>query len=409
MLNTRVDEEGAGIIRHGNARVLRARFKDARFFWDFDQKTPLTERVESLKSVTFQKELGSYAWKTEENLRVARALAAAVKAGGVSFDEAALMNAVGLAKTDLTTELVKEFTELQGMIGGLYARAQRMSERTALAIYQQYIPASTEDHIPRTTEGQLLGFADRIHTIVAMFGIGYAPTGSKDPFALRRAANAIVKILAQSELPLRLKDVVNAGTNGSDDHLFPSSRDGAAPGIGRANADQVAAFLQERLQFYLKDVRGFAYDVVNAVLAADADDVGDAIARAEALTAVRGSEDFAAISAAFKRIKNILRQAKEKGFALGSPAGMKLAAEAQKLDDAAGALAPEVATLRQARNYAEALARIATLRPAVDAFFDKVMVLDPDAQVRGAHLGLIDQVLRNFSGIADFSEIVTTT
>jgi glycyl-tRNA synthetase beta chain len=135
--------------------------------------------------------------------------------------------------------------------------------------------------------------------------------------------------------------------------------------------------------------------------------VRDALARAEALTAVRGSEDFAAVSAAFKRIKNILRQAEEKGFAIGSPKTVKLAPEAQQLADAADALAPEVAKLRQQRAYGEALAAIATLRPAVDAFFDKVMVLDPDPNVRGAHLGLIDGVLRGFSGIADFSEIVT--
>ncbi|MDE3149920.1 MAG: glycine--tRNA ligase subunit beta, partial [Acidobacteriota bacterium] len=282
VLNTQVDEEGHAIIRHGNARVLRARFKDARFFWDFDQKTPLAERVESLKHVTFQKELGSYHWKTEANLAVARTLAAAVKSASVGFDEAALLKAVELAKTDLTTELVKEFTELQGIIGGLYARAQGLGETVGKAIYDQYTPASTEDAIPSTVEGQLLGLADRIQTITAMFGIGNAPTGSKDPFALRRAANAVVKILAESELPLTLADVVDAS------------------GAGVANREQVAAFLRERLHFYLKDVRGFTYDVVNAVLAAGADDVHDAMARTEALTAVRGSDDFAAISAAFK-------------------------------------------------------------------------------------------------------------
>jgi glycyl-tRNA synthetase beta chain len=284
---------------------------------------------------------------------------------------------------------VKEFTELQGIIGGLYARAQGLGETVARAIYDQYTPASTEDRIPATVEGQVLGLADRIQTITSMFGIGAAPTGSKDPFALRRAANAIVKILAESGLPLTLGDVVAAG------------------GADGSNREQVAAFLRERLHFYMKDVRGFAYDVVSAVLAAGADDVRDAIARAQALTAVRGSEDFAAISAAFKRIKNILRQAEEKQFALGSAKDVKLSPEAQRLADAAAALAPEVAALRQLRSYGEALALIATLRPAVDAFFDKVMVLDPDPKVRGAHLGLIDGVLRGFSGIADFGEIVT--
>jgi glycyl-tRNA synthetase beta chain len=389
VLNTQADAEGAAIIRHGNARVLRARFKDARFFWDFDQKKPLAARFESLKHVTFQKELGSYYWKTEQNLAVASALAAKVQADGVAFDESALFKAVELAKTDLTTELVKEFTELQGIIGGLYARAQGLGARVALAIYEQYTPASIEEEIPVSVEGQLLGLADRIQTITAMFGIGNAPTGSKDPFALRRAANAIVKILAWSGLPLTLSEVLSAS------------------GTEQANKEQVAAFLRERLHFYLKDVCNFAYDVVNAALAADADDVRDAIARAEALTAARKSADFAAISAAFKRIKNILRQAEEKGFALGSPKSVKLAPEAQQLADSAAALAPQVAKLREQRAYGEALALIATLRPTVDAFFDKVMVLDPDATVRGAHLGLIDEVLRNFSGIADFSEIVT--
>jgi glycyl-tRNA synthetase beta chain len=389
VLNTQADQDGAAIIRHGNARVLRARFKDARFFWDFDQKTPLKDRMASLKQVTFHKDLGSYYWKTEQNLAAARELAESVTEAGIRFDESALFKAVELAKTDLTTELVKEFTELQGVIGGLYARAQALGERVSLAIYQQYQPASTDEEIPLSVEGQLLGLADRIQTITAMFRIGAAPTGSKDPFALRRAANAVVKILAEGELPLTLRDVVDAA------------------GPSAETNEQVSAFLRERLHFYLKDVRGFAYDVVNAVLAAGADDVRDAIARAEALKAVRGSDDFGAVSAAFKRIKNILRQAEEKGFALGSAKDVMLTAEAQRLADEAAALAPRVADLREQRNYAEALALIATLRPAVDVFFDKVMVLDPDATIRGAHLGLIDQVLRNFSGIADFSEIVT--
>jgi glycyl-tRNA synthetase beta chain len=389
VLNIQVDEEGKATIQHGNQKVLRARFKDARFFWEVDQKISLEDRVESLKAVTFQKELGSYHWKTEQNLSVAFALASTVKAAGVVFEESALLKAVELAKTDLTAELVKEFTELQGVIGGLYAKAQGLGEVVAQAIYDQYKPAATDDAIPTTVEGQLLGLADRIQTISAMFGIGNAPTGSKDPFALRRAANAIVKILAESELPLTLSNVVNATDSKP------------------ANKELVAAFLRERLHFYLKDVRGFAYDVVSAVLAAGADDVRDAIARAEALTAARESADFAAISAAFKRIKNILRQAEEKGFALGSPTDVMLALEAEQLADATADLAPEVAKLRQRREYAEALALIATLRPAVDAFFDKVMVLDPDPAVRGANLGLIDEVLRGFSGVADFSEIVT--
>jgi len=386
VLNTQADEAGAAIIRHGNARVLRARFKDARFFWDFDQKTPLEDRVESLKSVTFQKELGSYHWKAEQNLEVTRALLNILNENHIWPDEADTLKAVELAKVDLTTELVKEFTELQGVIGGLYAQAQGHSETVWLAIYDQYKPASTDDSIPPTIEGQLLGLADRIQTITAMFGIGNAPTGSKDPFALRRAANAIVKILAESDLPLTLSSVLKST---------------GAP------TEQVLAFFRERLHFYLKDVRNFPYDVVNAVLATNADDVRDAIARAQALTAARESADFAAISAAFKRIKNILRQAEEKGFAIQADSSISLSTEAAQLSDAAAQLAPKVAELRQQRAYGEALALIATLRPTVDAFFDKVMVLDPDPAVRGANLALIHQVLSSFSGFADFSEIVT--
>jgi glycyl-tRNA synthetase beta chain len=410
VLNTQVDAEGAEIIRHGNARVLRARFKDARFFWEVDQKTPLAERVESLKNVTFQKELGSYHQKTEANLAVARALAERVKVADIDLDEAALLRAVELAKTDLTTELVKEFTELQGVIGGLYAKAQGLGETVSQAIYSQYTPASIDDAIPSTIEGQLLGLADRIQTITAMFGIGNAPTGSKDPFALRRAANAIVKILAESDLPLTINDVITAAVEPANE---PSSIvHGGERFYGTAigfdfNNESSRSFLAERLNFYLKDVRGFAYDVVSAVLAAGADDVRDAIARAEALTAARESEDFAAISAAFKRIKNILRQAEEKHFAIGSPKDVTLSPEAQQLADAAALLAPEVAALRKLRFYGQALEAIATLRPVVDTFFDKVMVLDPDPAIRGAHLALIDGVLSGFSGIADFSEIVT--
>ena len=392
VLNTQVDDDGRAIIRHGNERVLRSRFKDAQFFWETDQKIPLTERVELLKAVTFQKELGSYAWKTNENIAVARSLAAILKAKSeVEFDEAALLSAVELAKTDLTAELVKEFTELQGIIGGLYARAQGLGDSVADAIYAQYTPAAADDPIPSTIEGQLLGLADRIHTIVAMFGIGNAPTGSKDPFALRRAANAVVKILAESLLPLTLTDVIASVPGSEETHK------------------QVKAFLVERLSFYLKDVYGYAYDVVNAVLAADADNVNDALARAQALTVVRDSEDFVAISGAFKRIKNILRQAAEKGDVISSNdiwTSLLALPEERHLLTVSDDLAVEVDNLREDGNYAAAFEVIATLRPAVDAFFDKIMVMDTNPELRAARLALIQSVLDGFSGIADFSEIV---
>jgi len=405
VLNTAVDQEGETIIRHGNGRVLRARFKDARFFWDFDQRITLEDRVETLKSVTFHRELGSYHWKTEQNLAVVKALIAALPrseigepktATGGIVDEHSLLVATRLAKTDLTTELVKEFTELQGIIGGRYALAQGHSGVVAQAINDQYKPASTEDEIPSRPEAQLFGLADRIQTITAMFGIGAAPTGSKDPFALRRAANAIVKILAESELPLTLGDVL------------------VATGASTPEREEAATFLVERVGFYLKDVRGFAYDVVNAVLAAGWDDVRDAVARCEALTAVRGSEDFDAVSAAFKRITNILRQAEEKGehssitFKDGEFYGELVEPEEKALIQASDDVAATVSELRAKRDYRAALETVATLRPVVDAFFEKVMVMSPDPKLRAARLGMIRQVRDGLAGIADFSEIVTS-
>jgi glycyl-tRNA synthetase beta chain len=388
VLNTEVDGAGMAIIRHGNERVLRARFNDARFFWDYDQKIPLSARVEMLKTVTFQRDLGSYFSKTESNLLMAKALGTALAAKGISLDQAALEQAVLLAKTDLTTELVKEFTELQGIVGGLYARAQGAGEAVAQAIYWQYLPAAMDDPIPPTVEGQLLGVADRVATIAEMFAIGLEPSGSKDPFALRRAANGVIKILAESALPLTLAGLESLALE-------------TLPRAGKAGA-----FLKERLDFYLREVRGYSYDVVNAVLSTGLTTVADAIARAQALTDVRGSEDLAAISTAFKRIKNILRQAEEKqeGESI-QPEALVEPAEQHLYAEVAG-VAPQVEALRAQQKYPEALERIASLRPVIDSFFDQVMVLAPDAHLRRNRLALIASVLNDFSRIADFSEIV---
>jgi glycyl-tRNA synthetase beta chain len=401
VLNTQVDAAGEAVIRHGNERVLRARFNDARFFWTFDQKTPLAKRVELLKAVTFQKDLGSYATKTETNLRLAGALATMVMARGIAVDEPALLTATRLAKADLTAELVKEFTELQGVIGGLYARAEGLGESVAQAIYWQYRPAAADDAIPPTVEGQLLGLADRMATIVDMFALGLEPTGSKDPFALRRAANGVIRILAESGLPLKLSELERLATDPQQDALAETA------------TSAVAAFFRERLDFYLREVMGYSYDVSKAVLAADADDVADTIARAKALTEVRASDaegHLAAISAAFKRIQNILRQAREKGesYDTAAVANALVEPEERALHAQLSSVAPEVESLASARRYAEALERIATLRPAVDAFFDKVMVMAPDAALRRNRLSLIAEVAGRFSSIADFSEIVAS-
>ncbi len=402
VLNTEADEAGLAVIRHGNEGVLRSRFSDARFFWNFDQKISLVDRVEMLKSVTFQKELGSYYDKTQGNLAVAFALVRDLLAKGVSLNERGLTEAIQLAKTDLTTELVKEFTELQGVVGGLYARAQKLDYSVSSAIYSQYKPASVGDAVPSTVEGQVLGLADRIHTIVEMFSIGAVPTGSKDPFALRRAGNGVIVILAESAIPLTVSLVLESALNRID-----------RPNIATLR-DSLGSFFRERLDFYLREVGGFAYDVVAAVLSAGEDNIPDAFARAESLTTVRGSEDFAAISAAFKRIKNILRQAAEKEKTspeeiagavdealLAEPAEKNLSAESSRL-------AMVVEELRKERRYREALEQIATLRPYVDGFFEAVMVMAPSPEIRKNRLALIASVLSGFSKIADFSEIVTS-
>ena len=413
VLNT--DGDPQGLIRHGNERVLRARFRDARFFWDTDQKRPLRERVEMLKSVTFQKDLGSYFDKT---MRV-QAICSQVSTWLNPDDPEApkvirdgvVHKAALLAKTDLTSELVKEFTELQGIVGGLYARVQQLdpilpeATRYAIAdaIYDQYKPQSMEDSVPRTIEGGVLSLADKVDSIAGMFALGLIPSGSKDPFALRRQANGIVKIIAEHKLPLSLT------------RLFGTAREAyrgteAEKKFKSFTYEQdIRNFFRERLEFYLRDARGFAYDVVNAVLAAGSDDVVDAIARAEAVAKVRPSEDFESISVAFKRMKNILRQAQETKKRVGEkvdPAALQDDAE-RPLADALPKTAESVRQLRSEKNDEQALLEIAKLRPLIDRFFDKVMVMVEDEGVRANRLALLQAMLNEFSTIADFSEIVT--
>src|SRR5581483_8423495 len=210
VLNT--DSDPQGLIRHGNERVLRARFNDARFFWETDQMKSLLERLDSLKHVTFQKDLGTYYDKTQRVQRLCSWLNEQLKQRGVIVRPGVVHKAACLAKTDLTTELVKEFTELQGIVGGLYARVQQLDtslpEATRLAIadaiYDHYKPESTDDSVPRSLEGAVLSIGDKADTIAGMFSLGLVPSGSKDPFALRRQANAIVKVMAEKKLPLRL-------------------------------------------------------------------------------------------------------------------------------------------------------------------------------------------------------------
>jgi glycyl-tRNA synthetase beta chain len=401
VLNTEGDPDG--LIRHGNERVLRARFNDARFFWNSDQKSPLKQRVESLKSVTFQKDLGSYYEKSQRVKKLSGKLTAHLKNAGLSPNENAIQEAAELSKTDLTTDLVKEFTELQGIVGGLYAKHQGQGQAVADAIYDHYKPQSMEDPAPRTLEGAVLSIADKADTIAGMFALGLQPTGSKDPFALRRQANGIVKTIAEHKLKVSLREVF------SDSRTTYKGSEAEKKFSAGEQGEALSSFLRERLEFYLREARGFAYDLVNAVLAAGYDDVVDALARAEALSGVRDSKDFEAISISFKRVKNILRQARESKFVVGeapNPALLQDDAELTLLN-----LMSQVASVaekhRNSGGYRSALAEISKIRPALDTFFDKVMVMVEDEKLRANRLALLQKLLADFSTIADFSEIVT--
>lgn len=410
VLNT--DGDPQGIIRHGHERVLRARFNDARFFWQTDQKHSLRERVEMLKQVTFQKDLGSYYDKTMRMQRLASWLSEGLRQSRVGVRPGVVHKAACLAKADLTTELVKEFTELQGVIGGLYARAQQLdpdlpqATRFAIAdaIYDHYKPESMDDSVPRSLEGAVVSMADKADSIAGMFALGLEPTGSKDPFALRRQANAIIKIIAEHKLPIRLsqlfRDARVVYQDSEAERKFSAKVDFAS---------SVCNFFRERLEFYLKDVRGFSYDVVNAVLAAGSDNVVDAMARAEAVSKVRTSADFESISIAFKRIKNILRQARETGKHPAKTVDTAAFQEQAEKDLATviPGTAKKVEALRGEHNYEQALVEISRLRPIVDTFFDKVMVMAEDERIRANRLALLQTLLQEFSTIADFSEIVT--
>ena len=409
VLNTAGDSEG--LIHHGNERVLRARFNDARFFWQTDQKLTLRERVPLLRNVMFQKDLGSYYDKTLRVQRMASWLAETVKQGGIAIRPGVVHKAALLAKTDLTTELVKEFTELQGIVGGLYALVQRLDEdmrpdvqrEISRAIYDHYKPESMEDRVPETVEGAVLSIADKADSIAGMFALGFIPSGSKDPFALRRQANGIVKTIVERKLPFHLSLIM------ADARARYKGSDAEKKFTNAAYGELERSFFRERLEFYLKDALGHAYDVVSAVLAVDADDVVDAVARAEAVSKVRDSADFESISSAFKRMKNMLRQAAEKTKVIAlrvDPSGFEEESEKEL-----AALVPQtvarVEKLRGARDYEGALLEIAKLRPAIDKFFDKVMVMVDDENLRANRLALLQSVVKEFSTIADFSEIVT--
>ena len=364
VMNVPADPDG--LVKRGNERVLKARFNDARFFWEVDQKKKLADRVEDLSHVTFQAKLGTYLEKTH------RVVALVKELGG---DEQAQRAAL-LSKADLTTEMVKEFTDLQGIVGGLYAKAQGEPKAVSDAIYEHYKPLSMEDSIPATKAGQILAIADKLDNLREFFRIDMIPTGSKDPFALRRAAQGIVKILAEAELEFWVEKLVSG-------NLLP--------------------FMIERIQYYFRDVSGYKYDEVNAVLNARKYFVVPEIkGRLEALAQVRPTSDFEPLAASCKRIRNILKQANFKFDYTFDKALLEEGPERElhaKLMDLKTKNEP---------SYYKRLLQVAAFRPLVDKFFDEVMVNVPDEKLRTNRLTLLHELLTEFSTIADFSEIVTS-
>ena len=269
-----IPSDPEGFVRRGNERVLRARFNDARFFWETDQKKKLTDRVADLSHVTFQAKLGSYLEKAERMMALAKRL------GG----EANAVRAAQLAKCDLTTELVKEFTELQGVVGGLYARVQAEPDPVWQAIYDHYKPESMDDAIPRNRTGQIVALADKLDTLRGCFRVGLIPSGSRDPFALRRAAQGVVKVIVEGGLAdIDLADY--------------------------ADTSELQEFFQDRIRYYFRDIRGFAYDEVNATMAVGWSRLVDLEARLERIQRLRPTPDFEPLAVSFKRIRNILEQA----------------------------------------------------------------------------------------------------
>jgi glycyl-tRNA synthetase beta chain len=320
-----------------------------------------------------------------------RALVAklAAAAGSSSETAKATDRAAELSKCDLTTGMVGEFPELQGQMGGLYAAAQGESQETADAIYHHYKPAGASDEIPPTEAGRLVAVADKLDTLGGMFRLGNIPTSSKDPFALRRAAAGIVRIVLEGNLPLSLSALTEMADAGE-------------------HAAALRDFLGERLRFALGE-QGAKYDEINAVLAAGDDMPVDAAARCKAIARVRPTENFEPLAVSFKRIRNILEKAEGVAThaAKSVDEGLLEPGAERDLHAAFIALRPEAARLKQNREHVAALEQIAALRPQVDKFFDDVLVMAEDEKIRENRLAFLAHLLQELSVIADFSEIVT--
>jgi len=375
------------VIRAGNERVLRARLKDADFFFKEDRKTPLPERVPKLRGIIFQERLGTMFDKVERLQKQVASLAEQVAPHLV--DEA--RRAAQLCKADLVTTMVKEFPNLQGVMGREYALLSGESPAVAQAIEEHYLPRFAGDRLPESMIGAIVGLADRLDSICGCFGIGLIPSGSEDPYALRRLGQGTVQILLSAGIDLPLSEPVGKSLELLGDRLT-RPRDRAAR--------EVMEFLAARLHAILME-RGVPADLVDAVLSVDVERVSEAGNRAEALAAFRQEADFGELAVAFRRVVNIL----PKGFSKAVDPHRFVTSAERALHAEAASLRAETEHLVRARDYFRALQRIATIRPIVDMFFEEVMVMVDDRDLQENRLAILKEVADLFSGIADFSKI----
>jgi glycyl-tRNA synthetase beta chain len=387
-----VEGDPGGLIRQGHERVLSARFNDAEFFWRADQKVLLKDRVALLAQVTYHERLGTYADKVRRMELLAERVCDQLElSGGLRASQRPhVLRAVELSKCDLTTEMVKEFTELQGIIGGLYARAQGEAPEVADAIYDHYHPLSVEDACPRSVVGAVVSVADKLDSAIAGFSAGLELTGSSDPFGLRRAGNGIIKLAIEALPGLDLTTLAT----------------GTAPGVPAGTVDD---FLRERMEFYLREVAGLRYDTARAVLGPARQHLIPAatLSRARALERIRDTEDFLALAAAAKRTRNIRKSASltEMVDARPDPA---LFAERQEgeLHAAYEGLTEQIRRLSEDGDFEGAFRAMAGIRPQVDRFFEKVLVMTDDATVRRNRLLLLARLNEDvFTSLADLAEI----
>ena len=393
-----------GLVRAGHERVLRARFADARFFWETDQKTKLGDFLPKLSAVTYERRLGSYGEKVIRMRSLSRWFAEQWFSGGITqADVAGADRAAELAKCDLISEMVREFTELQGVVGGLYAEVQGEPEEIADAVYDQYKPVGLDDPIPRNLTGCAVSLADKLDSLVACFAVGAIPTGSSDPFALRRAALGIAKIILERRLPVPISAAISAAAKSLREQANPKVE--TTPQVEK----QIHEFLLERAKFILRERMGFAYDEINAAVAAGDDDLVDVLDRVTALHAIRTTNNFAPLAASFKRIRNIFEKSVQSGEKAQAGVNESLLQDAaeKELHKSALKIGAEALTLKKDRKYRPALEKISELRPAVDQFFDKVLVMAEDVDVRKNRIALLGGLLKEFSTIADFSLLAT--